>query len=53
MISNEKIQILSLILQMFVHATNENDHKNKCSFLQFYLNINLSHYFEVTHNMIS
>ncbi len=38
---------------MFVHATNENDQKNKFYFLQFYLNIIPSHYFEVTHNMIS
>ncbi len=27
MISNEKILILNLLLQMFVHATNENDQK--------------------------
>ncbi len=38
---------------MFVHATNENDQKNIFFFLQFNLNIILSHYFEVTHNMIS
>ncbi len=32
MISNEKNLILNLLLQMFVHATNENDQKKQIVF---------------------
>ncbi len=42
MISDEKNVILSFLLQIFLHATDKNNHKYKCSSLQFYLNIKLS-----------